>query len=71
MPGSNGCFCTGCTGRIILETDYDDNGNVIKVVFYGKLGKIAYKQEFLPCEKKKLIKINNDGSFREEVCPDE
>jgi hypothetical protein len=58
------------TSHIVLETDYDDNGNVIGVVYYDRYGQISLKQEFPPCSKRKFVKYNNDGSFYGETCLD-
>jgi antitoxin component YwqK of YwqJK toxin-antitoxin module len=56
------------TGKVIKSIDFDDNGNAIKVIAFKKNGEVSLKREFSPCNKRKTLRTNPDGSFLDESC---
>lgn len=70
IPVGHWVLSDPANGRVLVETDYDDNGNIIQLVMYGQSGEIVQKQSFPPCQKRKIVKRNNDGSFYGEFCED-
>ena len=56
-------------GKVIRKIVHDDNGNAVRDTYYEKSGKIVSDSKFSPCNKRKIIVRNPDGSFRDETCP--
>lgn len=57
--------------RVKIESfEFDNSGNVIKEIIYSEGGKVFSEKNYAPCNKRKIIKRNSDGSFLGRFCND-
>jgi antitoxin component YwqK of YwqJK toxin-antitoxin module len=56
--------------KLIETVDYDNCGNAINVIVYKSDGTVFSQKKYPPCNKRKFIKKNPDGSFYGELCMD-
>lgn len=58
------------SGITIESFEFDNNGNVIMEIIYSEEGKATSQKYYAPCNKRKIIKRNPDGSFLARICKD-
>jgi antitoxin component YwqK of YwqJK toxin-antitoxin module len=56
------------TSKIKASIDHDDNGNVIKLVWFDEQGKVLSERKFTPCNKQKIAKYDANGRYIGEFC---
>jgi hypothetical protein len=57
------------TGAVAAIIAFDDNGNAIRVRYFGEDGTVIRDEHFPPCGKRKMVRRDANGLGAEQICP--
>ena len=57
------------TGGDAATVDYDDNGNAIRLRYFGEDGTVIRDQHYPPCGKRKMVIRDENGLGATQICP--
>ena len=57
------------TGGDAATVDYDDNGNAIRLRYFGEDGTVIRDQHYPPCGKRKMVRRDENGLGATQICP--
>ncbi|HMH20214.1 MAG TPA: hypothetical protein VK563_00490 [Puia sp.] len=68
IPRGNWQLINLQNGKVYRSVNYDDNGNPVKVIAFKENGEVFWEKKYSPCNKRKVSKVNPDGSLSGEFC---